>query len=109
MRFRTNENRMRSESFGEVALGKREIINLPTWIPVEVYDRFGESHDTGGGDCAIDLGMKSQQPGKERNQESDRGRTNVPGGNPKQNDAVDHDLYNDENRPNLAKKKVRTP
>ena len=46
---------------------------------------------------------KEQQ--RKREKQSDRGRTNVPGGNPKQNDAVDHDLYNDENRPNLAKNK----
>ena len=49
----------------------------------------------------------NQQPEKKLNQKDDRGRTNQPGGNPRQNDAVDHDLYNDENRPNLAKDKAR--
>jgi hypothetical protein len=49
--------------------------------------------------------MNAQQQGKKQNQKDDRGRTNAPGGNPKQNDAVDHDLYNDENRPNLAQNK----
>jgi hypothetical protein len=48
--------------------------------------------------------MKEQQR-KQSQKQNDRGRTNVPGGNPKQNDAVDHDLYNDENRPNLARNK----
>lgn len=45
----------------------------------------------------------------QQNQNDDRGRTKVPGGNPRQNDAVDHDLYNDGNRPNLAKDKPRKP
>jgi hypothetical protein len=44
--------------------------------------------------------MKEHQPGKASKGNNDRGRTKVPGGNPKQNDAVDHDLYNDENRVN---------
>jgi hypothetical protein len=44
--------------------------------------------------------MKMHQPGKDSKQGQDRGRTNPPGQNPKQNDAVDHDLYNDENRVN---------
>lgn len=51
--------------------------------------------------------MNAQQQGKKQNHKDDRGRTNVPGGNPKQNDAVDHDVYNDENRPNLAQNKQR--
>jgi hypothetical protein len=46
--------------------------------------------------------MKENAQGKRR-QNDDRGRTNPPGQNPQQNDAVDHDLYHDENRPNLAK------
>jgi hypothetical protein len=49
--------------------------------------------------------MNEQKQGKKPGQNDERGRTTVPGGNPKQNDAVDHDLYNDENRPNLAKEK----
>ncbi len=45
--------------------------------------------------------MKPQQAAKRQSRsQQDRGRTNVPGGNPRQNDAVDHDLYNDENRIN---------
>jgi hypothetical protein len=44
--------------------------------------------------------MKAPQPGKDSKDNNDRGRTKVAGGNPKQNDAVDHDLYNDENRTN---------
>jgi hypothetical protein len=52
--------------------------------------------------------MNNQQKSQQKQQpQNDRGRTNLPGGNPKQNDAVDHDLYNDENRPNLAKDKPR--
>ena len=51
--------------------------------------------------------MNDQQKGQKQNNQNDRGRTQVPGGNPRQNDAVDHDLYNDENRPNLAKDKPR--
>jgi hypothetical protein len=53
----------------------------------------------------INLNYMNEQQGKKEKQKDDRGRTNVPGGNPRQNDAVDHDLYNDENRPNLAQKK----
>jgi hypothetical protein len=49
----------------------------------------------------------NQQQGKKQDQKDDRGRTKAPGGNPRQNDAVDHDLYNDENRPNLAQTKSR--
>jgi hypothetical protein len=49
--------------------------------------------------------MMKEQKRKQQTQKDDRGRTIVPGGNPKQNDAVDHDLYNDENRPNLARNK----
>jgi hypothetical protein len=49
--------------------------------------------------------MNDKQQTKPQPQKDDRGRTNVPGGNPRQNDAVDHDLYNDENRPNLAQNK----
>lgn len=48
----------------------------------------------------------NDEKGKKQNQQNDRGRTNPPGGNPRQNDAVDHDLYNDENRPNLAQNKT---
>jgi hypothetical protein len=48
--------------------------------------------------------MKQDQ-GKKQQGNDDRGRTNLPGGNPKQNDAVDHDVYNDENRQNLGKDK----
>jgi hypothetical protein len=44
--------------------------------------------------------MTKEQQRKQQQKQSDRGRTMVPGGNPKQNDAVDHDLYNDENRRN---------
>jgi hypothetical protein len=50
--------------------------------------------------------MNEQKP-KKQNRKNDRGRTNAPGGNPRQNDAVDHDLYNDEGRPNLAQNKSR--
>jgi hypothetical protein len=53
--------------------------------------------------------MNQQQP-KKQNQKDDRGRTTLPGGNPRQNDAVDHDLYNDENRINpLAESKPHKP
>jgi hypothetical protein len=44
--------------------------------------------------------MKTQQPGKQAKEQQDRGKTMMPGQNPKQNDAVDHDLYNDEGRIN---------
>ncbi len=44
--------------------------------------------------------MKTQQQDKRTDDNSGRGRTNMPGQNPRQNDAVDHDLYNDENRIN---------
>jgi hypothetical protein len=56
--------------------------------------------------CRLILHMTKGQQRKQEKQ-NDRGRTQVPGGNPKQNDAVDHDLYNDENRPNLARTKPR--
>src|ERR1041384_5350782 len=56
---------------------------------------------------ALDSIDMNEQKGKKQNQKSDRGRTNPPGGNPRQNDAVDHDLYNDEGRPNLALNKQR--
>ena len=52
------------------------------------------------------MNEQNQRKGQQ-NQKDDRGRTQVPGGNPRQNDAVDHDLYNDEGRPNLAKDKPR--
>jgi hypothetical protein len=55
------------------------------------------------------LKRMNQQQAKKPNQKDDRGRTQAPGGNPRQNDAVDHDLYNDENRPNLAQNKPRKP
>jgi hypothetical protein len=52
----------------------------------------------------------NQQQSKKENQKDDRGRTTLPGGNPRQNDAVDHDLYNDENRINpLAESKPHKP
>ena len=55
------------------------------------------------------MGTSHQEEKKEKKEEqkNDRGWTNLPGGNPRQNDAVDHDLYNDENRPNLAQNKSR--
>lgn len=53
--------------------------------------------------------MNDKPQTKPQNQKDDRSRTQVPGGNPRQNDAVDHDLYNDEGRPNLAKNKPRKP
>jgi hypothetical protein len=49
--------------------------------------------------------MNDKQQSKPQPQKDDRGPTNLPGGNPRQNDAVDHDVYNDENRPNLAQNK----
>jgi hypothetical protein len=50
----------------------------------------------------------NQRQDKRQGRKNDRGRTNVPGGNPRQNDAVDHDLYNDENRRNpLAEEQTR--
>jgi hypothetical protein len=53
--------------------------------------------------------MKMHQPGKASKDAQDRGRTNPPGQNPKQNDAVDHDLYNDEGRINpLAEKSQKS-
>jgi hypothetical protein len=46
--------------------------------------------------------MKANEQGKNigNSKSQDRGRTNPPGQNPKQNDAVDHDLYHDEGRQN---------
>ena len=55
------------------------------------------------------LGMNQHQSGKRRQQQNDRGRTNMPGGNPRQNDAVDHDLYNDEGRVNGVQGKREKP
>jgi hypothetical protein len=50
----------------------------------------------------------NEKQARKQNRQNDRGRTQVPGGNPRQNDAVDHDLYNDENRINpLADRKPR--
>jgi hypothetical protein len=53
--------------------------------------------------------MKSQQRDKRQQQPNwTRERTNMPGQNPKQNDAVDHDLYHDEGRINRAKNSRRS-
>ncbi|MDB6037609.1 MAG: hypothetical protein JWM99_1450 [Verrucomicrobiales bacterium] len=43
--------------------------------------------------------------GRNNKQGLDRGITRVPGQNPRQNDAVDHDENNDQNRVN----KLKTP
>lgn len=53
--------------------------------------------------------MNQHQPGKRRQNDNNRGRTNLPGGNPRQNDAVDHDLYNDEGRINPAQGRREKP
>lgn len=59
-------------------------------------------------DPALTSDMNTHEQGKRsRNKGQDRGRTNPPGQNPKQNDAVDHDHNNDENRQNPLDQKKR--
>jgi hypothetical protein len=43
----------------------------------------------------------SEDKAKKQTTESDRGKTDVPGQNPRQNDAVDQDVYHDETRKNI--------
>jgi hypothetical protein len=40
------------------------------------------------------------QSGPRSKQSSDRGKSQIPGQNPRQNDAIDHDENNDQNRIN---------
>src|SRR5687768_14613058 len=63
--------------------------------PIQAHAPYPLNHS------ALNSDMKAHEQGKNiGNKNQDRGRTNPPGQNPKQNDAVDHDLYNDENRQN---------
>ena len=43
---------------------------------------------------------KSNPPAADKSRDPARGKTNVPGQNPKQNDAPDHDEHHDESRVN---------